>query len=84
MKENCTKTLQNIQTFSQNNCDKSDAPWGFCIGGSGEFSMVMEIRGFSYMGAHALKFNRYSIGIALVGEFNQLHPSKKFILHKIK
>uniref|UniRef100_A0A2H1V353 SFRICE_008356 n=1 Tax=Spodoptera frugiperda TaxID=7108 RepID=A0A2H1V353_SPOFR len=36
----------------------------FCIGGQGT---VYEVSGWNYIGAHALHFNEYSVGIALIG-----------------
>lgn len=48
--------------------------YGFIVGGAGNFAMVMEGRGFSYLGSHNIKYNRWSISVGLIGEFNSMEP----------
>lgn len=72
LQANCTQTLVDIQS---NICATvKDVNYAFIIGGAGDFAMVMEGRGFSYVGDHYTAYNSLSISIALIGEFKTMIP----------
>lgn len=52
--------------------------YGFVIGGADDFAMVMEGRGFSYMGSHDINYNRKSVSVGLIGEFDSMIPGESF------
>mgnify|MGYP003529981091 FL=1 len=80
MQANCTQTLREIQNgILLNNCNiGKDVQFAFIIGGSDDFAMVMEGRGFSYEGLFYNKYNPFSFSIALIGEFASMTPGEEF------
>lgn len=79
MQTHCVRTLQNIQYINVKDCDKyADLMYGFAIGGADDFGMVMEGRGFSYMGSHDINYNRKSVSVGLIGEFDSMIPGESF------
>ncbi|XP_035209347.1 peptidoglycan-recognition protein SC2-like, partial [Stegodyphus dumicola] len=53
-----------------------DIAYNFLIGSDGR---VYEGRGWTVRGTHTLNFNTNSVGIAFIGNFNEIQPNKKMI-----
>ncbi|MED6289211.1 hypothetical protein CHARACLAT_000408 [Characodon lateralis] len=69
--------LQSIQRLHMKERHFDDIGYNFLIGGDGS---VFEGRGWGVMGAHTKGHNHDSLGIALMGNFNNDSPSKEAIL----
>lgn len=65
-----------IQTFHIESRGWDDIGYNFLVGGDGS---VYFGRGWDYEGAHTKGYNRYSIGIAFIGTFNNDPPPKQQI-----
>ncbi|CAH1641147.1 unnamed protein product [Spodoptera littoralis] len=72
--ESCSSMMRKIQKHHMDFKGWWDIGYSFCIGGQGD---VYEGRGWKYMGAHALRFNEYSVGIALIGSWTVELPTKE-------
>ncbi|XP_063698379.1 peptidoglycan-recognition protein LC-like isoform X2 [Culicoides brevitarsis] len=67
----CTFRVRFIQTFHIESRNWDDIGYNFLIGGDGA---VYEGRGWLSQGAHTLRYNKKSIGIAFIGTFNNKLP----------
>lgn len=82
LQANCTQTLRDTQSviLSDSCASIKDVQFAFVIGGSDDFAMVMEVRGFSYEGLFYNKYNAFSYFITLIGEFTSMTPGEKILL----
>lgn len=69
----CQRLIKNIQTDHKGRRNFSDIGYNFIIGGDGN---IYEGRGWGLQGSHAPKYNRNSIGIVFLGNFES-----KFLLY---
>lgn len=69
----CTFTVRHIQSFHIDSRKWWDIGYNFLVGGDG---YVYEGRGWENVGAHTYGYNSKSIGIALIGTFNKVLPTK--------
>lgn len=65
-----------IQMFHMESRQWDDIGYNFLVAGDGSAYFG---RGWDYIGAHTLGYNRYSIGIAFIGTFNNEVPPQKQI-----
>jgi peptidoglycan recognition protein LE len=70
---------QQVQSIQNNHMDDPHKKWGdigynFMIGGDGG---IYECRGWSTVGAHTFGYNRKSIGIGLIGNFQENIPTQE-------
>ncbi|XP_063837440.1 uncharacterized protein LOC135086620 isoform X1 [Ostrinia nubilalis] len=72
----CVLRVRLIQMFHIEAKKWDDIGYNFLVAGDGSAYFG---RGWEYIGAHTLGYNRYSIGIAFVGTFNSETPPKKQI-----
>ncbi|XP_028130984.1 peptidoglycan-recognition protein SB1 [Diabrotica virgifera virgifera] len=70
--EKCKQRVKNIQYDHINNRGWSDIGYNFLIGGDGN---VYEGRGWGLQGSHCPNYNSRSIGICLIGDFQNHLPS---------
>ncbi|XP_045784704.1 peptidoglycan-recognition protein LC-like isoform X2 [Maniola jurtina] len=70
----CVLRVRLIQTFHIESKGWYDIGYNFLIGGDGS---VYFGRGWDYQGAHTKGYNKYSIGIAFIGTFNNDPPPKQ-------
>ncbi|XP_034839406.1 peptidoglycan-recognition protein LE-like isoform X2 [Maniola hyperantus] len=70
----CVLRVRLIQTFHIESRGWYDIGYNFLIGGDGS---VYYGRGWDYEGAHSKGYNKYSIGIAFIGTFNNDPPPKQ-------
>ncbi|XP_022121530.1 peptidoglycan-recognition protein LF isoform X3 [Pieris rapae] len=70
----CVLRVRSIQTFHIESRGWFDIGYNFLVGGDGS---VYYGRGWDYIGSHTLYYNKYSIGIAFIGTFNTIVPSKR-------
>ncbi|XP_055301526.1 peptidoglycan-recognition protein SC1a/b-like [Sitodiplosis mosellana] len=74
--EQCIASLSSIQKVHQNTNGWSDIGYNFIVGGDGK---VYEGRGFNVIGGHASQFNAKSIGISLIGNWNDAVPGQNML-----
>nr|XP_023024203.1 peptidoglycan recognition protein-like [Leptinotarsa decemlineata] len=81
--EECKSLVKSIQRFHMVDNRWDDIGYTFLIGGDGR---VYEGRGWNRHGAHVVKYNARSLGICLLGDFQDVEPPhvqvevlKKFI-----
>ncbi|KAJ8928526.1 hypothetical protein NQ314_018902 [Rhamnusium bicolor] len=67
----CETRIRNIQTGHMNDRGWDDIGYNFLIGGDGN---IYEGRGYGIHGSHVPKFNSRSIGICLIGDFQNTSP----------
>ncbi|KAL0973294.1 hypothetical protein UPYG_G00201550 [Umbra pygmaea] len=72
--QECVGQLIHIQTMHMQDRNFDDIGYNFLIGGDGT---VYEGRGWGVVGAHTKGNNHDSLGIALLGNFNNESPSPK-------
>ncbi|KAL0851998.1 hypothetical protein ABMA28_000268 [Loxostege sticticalis] len=72
----CVLRVRLIQMFHIESKKWDDIGYNFLVAGDGSAYFG---RGWEYIGAHTLGYNRYSIGIAFIGTFNTETPPKKQI-----
>ncbi|XP_038216565.1 peptidoglycan-recognition protein LE-like isoform X1 [Zerene cesonia] len=72
----CVLRVRVIQTFHIESRGWDDIGYNFLVGGDGS---VYYGRGWDYIGAHTQGYNKYSIGIAFIGTFNNYQPAKQQI-----
>ncbi|CAG9781986.1 unnamed protein product [Diatraea saccharalis] len=72
----CVLRVRLIQMFHIESKNWDDIAYNFLVAGDGS---AYYGRGWDYIGAHTLGYNRYSIGIAFVGTFNSESPPDKQI-----
>ncbi|XP_060516218.1 peptidoglycan recognition protein 3-like [Cylas formicarius] len=68
----CKNRVKNIQSYHMNTKGWQDIGYNFLIGGDGS---IFEGRGWGIHGAHLPSFNQRSIGICLIGSFQNNVPS---------
>ncbi|CAH1109811.1 unnamed protein product [Psylliodes chrysocephalus] len=69
--EACKRLVKSIQNVHMNTNGWEDIGYNFLIGGDGS---IYEGRGWGIHGAHAIKYNARSIGICLLGNFQEQTP----------
>ncbi|XP_026758158.1 peptidoglycan-recognition protein LE-like isoform X2 [Galleria mellonella] len=72
----CVLRVRLIQMFHIESRNWDDIGYNFLVAGDGS---AYYGRGWDYIGAHTLGYNRYSIAIAFIGTFNNEAPPKKQI-----
>ncbi|XP_018561260.1 peptidoglycan-recognition protein 2 [Anoplophora glabripennis] len=79
----CKALMRSVQDYHMNTNDWEDIGYNFLIGNDGN---IYEGRGWGIHGAHAIPYNSRSLGICLIGNFednkpqnNQLKALKKLI-----
>lgn len=65
-----------IQTFHIESRGWYDIGYNFLVGGDGS---AYYGRGWDYVGAHTKGYNKYSVGIAFIGTFNNDNPPRRQI-----
>ncbi|XP_071095144.1 peptidoglycan recognition protein 4-like [Haliotis cracherodii] len=71
--QDCVRLMQCYQNFHVDGRGWSDIGYNFAIGDDGN---VYEGRGWGAVGAHTYGYNRISVGIAFIGNFNDREPSQ--------
>lgn len=74
--DSCSIRLQAIQAFHQHTKYWPDISYNFLISGDGT---VYEGLGFKKVGFHTLNYNQNSLGIALIGTFQDVLPPKAML-----
>ncbi|XP_018566548.1 peptidoglycan-recognition protein SC2 [Anoplophora glabripennis] len=67
----CESRVKNIQTHHIDHNGWDDIGYNFLIGGDGN---IYEGRGWGIHGAHVPRYNAKSIGICLIGDFQNTNP----------
>ncbi|KAJ3623066.1 hypothetical protein MTP99_019323 [Tenebrio molitor] len=70
----CKSRVKNIQNYHMDNRGWQDIGYNFLIGGDGN---VYEGRGWGIWGAHVPRYNSKSIGICVIGDFQNEKPPRK-------
>ncbi|XP_041986749.1 peptidoglycan-recognition protein LE-like isoform X2 [Aricia agestis] len=70
----CVLRVRLIQSFHIESRGWDDIAYNYLVGGDGS---VYYGRGWDYQGAHTKYYNKFSIGIAFVGTFNNDQPPKQ-------
>ncbi|XP_046977437.1 peptidoglycan-recognition protein LE-like isoform X2 [Vanessa cardui] len=70
----CVLRVRLIQSFHIESRGWDDIGYNFLVGGDGS---IYYGRGWDYEGAHTKGYNKYSIGIAFIGTFNNDPPSRQ-------
>lgn len=70
----CVLRVRLIQMFHIESKKWDDIGYNFLVAGDGSAYFG---RGWDYVGAHTLGYNKYSIGISFIGTFNNDPPPKK-------
>lgn len=73
---NCQKRVRALQSYHQRNKNWPDIAWNFLIGGDGR---VYEGLGWDREGYHTLNWNRQSLGVAFIGNFEDSTPSYRML-----
>ncbi|XP_059062413.1 peptidoglycan recognition protein-like [Achroia grisella] len=76
----CAELVRNIQTNHVESRNFWDIGYNFIIGGNGK---VYEGAGWLHVGAHARGYNKRSLGIAFLGNFNN-DPLKRSMVDALK
>ncbi|XP_039229756.1 peptidoglycan-recognition protein SB1 [Drosophila yakuba] len=74
--EQCKRMIKNIQSDHKGRRSFSDIGYNFIVAGDGK---VYEGRGFGLQGSHAPNYNRKSIGIVFIGNFERNAPSAQML-----
>ncbi|XP_055324772.1 peptidoglycan-recognition protein LB isoform X2 [Sitodiplosis mosellana] len=74
--ELCIGAMQGMQRFHQIDRGWFDIGYHFAVGGDGK---VYEGRGFNVVGAHSPGYNTKSIGICLIGDWQEVVPPKEML-----
>ncbi|XP_064603498.1 peptidoglycan recognition protein 1-like [Liolophura sinensis] len=72
--EDCATEMRKLQDFHMDERGWDDIAYNFLVGEDGS---VYEARGWKYQGAHTFQWNAVSIGIAVMGNFQQKELSQK-------
>nr|UVJ49772.1 peptidoglycan recognition protein [Grapholitha molesta] len=72
--QGCAEQVRNLQTYFLDTLGYWDLGPSFLIGGNGK---VYEGPGWLHVGAHTYGYNRKSIGISFIGNFNSDQPTPK-------
>ncbi|KAG7307908.1 hypothetical protein JYU34_006523 [Plutella xylostella] len=75
--EECQEYVQWIQIYHMQSLNYWDIGPNFLIGGNGK---VYEGPGWLHMGAHTHGYNRKSVGISFIGNFNDIIPTNASLL----
>ena len=70
----CSDRLVNMQNYHMNELGFNDIGYNFIIGGDGQ---IYEGVGWHKVGAHAYGWNRKSLGLGFIGNFQTSSPSSK-------
>ncbi|KAG8225495.1 hypothetical protein J437_LFUL014141, partial [Ladona fulva] len=70
--EECTRRLRGIQQYHMTKRNFTDISYSFLIGGDGR---IYEGVGWHKTGSHTRGYNSNSLGIAFIGNFEDVHPS---------
>ena len=74
----CQRLIKNIQSDHKGRRNFSDIGYNFIIGGDGN---IYEGRGWGYQGSHAPNYNRNSIGIVFLGNFESMSLGIFYSIH---
>ncbi|ALC43425.1 PGRP-LB [Drosophila busckii] len=74
--QQCQRMIKAIQSDHKGRRSFSDIGYNFIIAGDGK---VYEGRGFGLQGSHAPNYNRNSIGIVFIGNFESSAPSAQML-----
>ncbi|XP_001352829.2 peptidoglycan-recognition protein SB1 [Drosophila pseudoobscura] len=74
--DQCQRMIKAIQTDHKGRRSFSDIGYNFIVAGDGK---VYEGRGFGLQGSHAPNYNRNSIGIVFIGNFESTKPSSQML-----
>ncbi|KAJ2951996.1 hypothetical protein O0L34_g4258 [Tuta absoluta] len=72
----CAERVRNIQDYYMDQLNYTDIGYNFLVGSNGK---VYEGKGWLHSGAHTYGYNRKSIGIAFIGNFNEASPTEASI-----
>ncbi|XP_024867565.1 peptidoglycan recognition protein-like [Temnothorax curvispinosus] len=72
-RETCSSRVNNIREHHMNNLEWNDIGYSFLIGGDGN---VYEGCGWTHEGAHTYGYNKKSVGIAFIGNFEHENASQ--------
>lgn len=75
--QQCKQRIRNIQNYHMNVKKWSDIGYNYLIGGDGN---IYEGRGGKTVGAHVRGYNKVSIGICVIGNYQKQFPSRKTLL----
>lgn len=75
-KKECIEQVQYAQNYHMKYKGWDDISYNFLVGEDGS---VYEGRGWDRIGAHTLGFNRISVSIAALGDFNHRAPNQKLL-----
>lgn len=70
--DSCKQQMINMQAYHMNDLGWDDIGYNFGIGADGN---IYEGRGFGLVGAHAVNWNRKSLGIMFIGNYNDHKPT---------
>ncbi|KAI4460617.1 peptidoglycan recognition protein [Holotrichia oblita] len=70
----CSRRLVNMQSYHIDEQNFDDIGYNFIIGGDGQ---IYEGAGWHKVGAHTLKWNSKSVGIAFMGDYQSTTPTAK-------
>lgn len=73
-RDGCSYRARFIQAYHMDTLNWEQVGYNFMIGGDGG---VYEGRGWDYVGAHTVPYNRISIGIAFIGDFDHMEPTEQ-------
>ncbi|XP_020291615.1 peptidoglycan recognition protein-like [Pseudomyrmex gracilis] len=81
-RQTCTTRVDNIRGYHMDNFGWDDIGYSFLIGGDGN---VYEGCGWTREGAHTYGYNKKSIGISFIGNFENKNASQKMLnaAHKL-
>ncbi|XP_066146631.1 peptidoglycan-recognition protein 2-like [Euwallacea fornicatus] len=74
--QKCSSTVRTIQNFHIDEMDLPDIGYNFIIGGDGN---IYEGVGWHKTGAHTRGYNSRSMGIAFIGNYQDVLPNKKML-----
>lgn len=73
----CSQAVRNIQKSDLKTASLDDIRYNFLIGGDGS---VFEGRGFNGIGEHTPNYNNASLGIAMIGRFEETPPTEQQVV----
>ncbi|XP_061934990.1 peptidoglycan recognition protein-like [Apis cerana] len=81
-KDTCISNIENIRSYHMDTKEWHDIGYSFLIGGDGN---IYEGCGWNHEGAHTYGYNKKSISIAFIGNFQKKSPSNKMLnaAHKL-
>lgn len=81
-RRDCSSRVQNIQSYHMDSLGWHDIGFSFLIGGDGN---IYEGTGWTKEGAHLYGYNKKSVGIAFIGNFEDKDASSKMLdaAHKL-